>query len=942
MKKRLISLRFCFLIFFVIVYGGLKAQYFLNGQNPAYIKWKQLNTDYFQVIFPKGYDSIAQYYVNLMSLTKPFVSEDYQPKPRKVSIILHNRTTTSNAMVPIAPMRMEFFEMPPQSSYPQIWQNQLALHEYRHVVQENKMRQGMTKVLFYIFGEQAIAGIFGTFVPFWFIEGDAVVSETMFSNSGRGRTPDFIYPLKAQVLDKKIYKYDKAVFGSFKDFIPDHYTLGYQLVACGNLKFGIDMWDRTLNQVARRPYYIMPFNNSLRRETGSGKVNYYNSILDSLKTQWQIEDRKDIDTTIEILSKTQRFFTNYLFPNALENGNLIAEKTSLDDINRFVLVDEKGKEKRIFTPGFDFEESLSVSDSLICWNEKGFDPRWAMRNYSVIKIYDLKQGKLRKLTSKSRYFAPALSSDSKKIVTVFISEENKYALHILDSETGNIIKMISTPDNLFFMTPHWSINDEYIVAMVLGKRGKSMMLIDTRTWSKEYILPFSFTEIKWPVMQGEWIVYTAAYEGKDNLYAFNINTKSVIKVFESRFGATNVSFSKNQPQLNFSYYTADGFKLGRINFNPELLPAFDITRKHFSFMADQMVTPATFILDDTIVPSEVFQEKKYSKAANLFLIHSWAPLAIDADNYSANPGVTILSQNLLSTTVATASYFYDLNEGTNNVKFGIDYMDWYPVISLAVDYGGRLAYHENNGETDQIRWKETNLSLNISVPLNFTGSKWIKGINPSVGISQKFLKMKEDSKYEFNEDRFTLPNYRFYAYNQLKRSPKDIFPKWGQSIDLIYRHTIFSDSANNQYALTGWLYLPGIIRHQGFKLYGGYQNSVEQNYNFSNLVSLPRGYTGINYSDFFSLRSDYAFPIAYPDLNVPLAFYLKRLYAHVFYDYLKGQTGENWQELSSTGAELYTDWHFISTLLQVTLGVRATYRFYYENMQYEFLFGISY
>ena len=162
-------------------------------------------------------------------------------------------------MVPIAPLRAEFYEMPSQNIYPQIWQDQLTLHEYRHVVQINKMRQGMTQGLYYIFGEQGVALVMGLWLPFWFIEGDAVYSETILSKSGRGRVPEFIYTLKAQVLDKKIYKYDKASFGSYKDFVPDHYTLGYQLVAKGIENYGIEMWDRTLDRVARRPYYLVPF-----------------------------------------------------------------------------------------------------------------------------------------------------------------------------------------------------------------------------------------------------------------------------------------------------------------------------------------------------------------------------------------------------------------------------------------------------------------------------------------------------------------------------------------------------------------------------------------------------------------------------------------------------------------------------------------------------------
>jgi len=96
-----------------------------------------------------------------------------------------------------------------------------------------KLKQGTTNVLYYMFGDQAIGAIMGIFLPFWFIEGDAVYSETIFSKSGRGRSPDFTMDLKAQVLDKKIYPYDKALYGSFRDYVPDHYTLGYELVLNG-------------------------------------------------------------------------------------------------------------------------------------------------------------------------------------------------------------------------------------------------------------------------------------------------------------------------------------------------------------------------------------------------------------------------------------------------------------------------------------------------------------------------------------------------------------------------------------------------------------------------------------------------------------------------------------------------------------------------------------
>lgn len=940
-----LSRYFILFILLILLSVSAKSQYFITGQDAGSTKWRQIKTKDFQVIFPDNYAQWAQYYINVLSLTGPVINADYNSNVKRISVILHNQTTTSNAYAAIAPMRLDLLEMPGQYIYPQIWQDQLALHEYRHTVQQYKLRQGLTKGLYYVLGDQGVAFIMGVYLPFWFIEGDAVYGETVYSSSGRGRVPNFIYLLKAQVLDKKIYKYDKASFGSFRDFVPDHYTLGYQLMAKGVEAHGVEMWDWTMNRVARRPYYLVPFTTSIKKQTGKFKVQYYNNVLSSLKQDWWIHDKPEIDSTVEILSPAGKHFTNYLFPNEMEYGSVIVEKTGLDDINRFVRIKPNGTEERIFTPGYDFRESLSVSANKICWNERTYDPRWSLRNYSVIKLYDLETGKLKKITSKTRYFAPDLSSDGSLIVTVYISEESKYFLHVLDANTGEIIKEIATGDNLFFATPHWSEDDKYIVATILGKKGKSIARINTENWNIGYVLPFSFKETKWPIMIDNWVVYTGTYEGKDNIYAVNANSGHIFKVFEARFGANYMSFSKDGKFLYFSYYTADGQRLAKINFNPASFERIIFSNIKHEYLADRLVKPQTFNLDETKVPDSVYEEKKYSKAGHLFNLHSWAPVSIDADNYTINPGVTLMSQNKLSTAVTTLGYLFDINEQTSKVSLGFDYYGWYPVIGFNIDYGGRRGVHQpDTGALVNLKWRETNISLSLSLPLNFTSSKWAKGIQPIIGVDQKFLKMdKNDGDYNFSEDNFTAPFYRFYAYNQYKRSPKDIYPKWGQTIDLIYRDTPFSNKVNSQFAATAWFYFPGIVRHQGIRVYGGYQNTVTGNYGFSNFVAVPRGYTNVNLAEYVSIRSDYAFPIAYPDLNVPSFFYLKRIYSKVFYDYLQGNdTAGILYDLSSTGIELYTDWHFLSILVNINLGVRVSHRFYDGTQQYEFLFGFSY
>ncbi len=931
----------CFFALLLLLPLFSHAQYYLIGQDPASVKWKQIKTKNFQIVFPEEYANIAQYYTNVLEMSSQYVSRPYLDKRPRLSIILHNRSTLSNAMVSPAPMHADFFEMPPQDLYPEIWQDQLALHEYRHVVQMNKLRQGFTKDLYYIFGEQAIAAVYGIFYPFWFIEGDAVFSETVHSNSGRGRVPQFTYPLKAQVLDKRIYPYDKALLGSYKDFVPDYYTLGYQLVTKGIEWYGISLWNKMQNRVARKSFTLVPFTYSLKKTTGKGKIGFYKTVMKSLQSRWATADKqKSKDRNNHV---NNRFYVDYLFPQPLSDGSLICEKSGIDNINRFVQLFSNGSEKKLFTPGFDFKESLSANDSLLCWNEKTFDPRWNNRNYSVIKVYNFKIHKLRKISKKSRFFAPAISPDGKHIVTVKVSITGKYSLLILDALTGKTVKSITSSDNLFFETPHWSNDGSYIVTIAIGKKGKAIALVDVATGKIELPMPFSFAEIKWPVMYDSYIVYTGTYEGKDNLYVFNLRKKILFKLRDARFGVTDAAFSADGKIIYFSEYTANGFQPAHIDFHPLELKYYSGKTVRFHYPVDKLVTDTTFVLDNHTVADSVYPVKNYSRLGHLINPYSWGPLSVDADNYSLKPGLTILSQNKLSTAVTTLAWLYDLNEQTGKLQFGFDYYGWYPVVSLKLSYGGRRQYvHNENNILQEVRWNETNLSISTSLPLNFTSGKWIRGIRPSMGYDWRLLQMKKDSKYSFKHDRLSVATVQLYAYTQLKRSPKDIFPRVGLWLSSVFRRSIFSDTVSAQKSIQGAIFLPGVVLHQGLRFYGAYEGQQKGFYTFRTIAAIPRGYANLSYSSLYVFKVDYVFPIVYPDWDVPAVSYLKRIYARLFFDHLRGEKDAKTEHLSSTGVELYSNWHFLSLFPEVELGLRYSYLINTQGNRFEFLYSMNF
>ena len=211
--------------------GFAKAQQF--GGNPPSQKWKQINTDSVRIIFPAGLDSQANRVGSVIHYLAANNPASLGNQLKKVNIVLQNQTTIANAYVGLGPFRSEFFLNPPLNNFEEGsvgWADLLSVHEYRHVQQFNNFRNGLSKTMKTLFGEDGYALAINAAVPDWFFEGDAVYSETILTNQGRGRLPLFLNAYPSLWQARKKYSWMKLRNGSLKDYVPNHYYLGYLLV----------------------------------------------------------------------------------------------------------------------------------------------------------------------------------------------------------------------------------------------------------------------------------------------------------------------------------------------------------------------------------------------------------------------------------------------------------------------------------------------------------------------------------------------------------------------------------------------------------------------------------------------------------------------------------------------------------------------------------------
>lgn len=959
--------RYLMLIFLSILPYLLVAQYYSVGEDPSGIRWRQINTDNFQVIYPSDFEVKAQRMASILEKVYDYAGKTLQHKPRKISVILHTSTVRSNGFAAWAPARVELFTTPDQEIYAQEWLEQLAIHEFRHVVQIDKIGSELPGIFKIILGEQAAALAIGAYLPFWFLEGDAVVTETALSHSGRGRVPSFEMELKAQSVDKKLFSYDKAYLGSYRDYIPDYYQFGYQMVAGIRNRYGAESWSKVMNHVARNPLSITAFSQGLKEVTGKNQEGLYKSIFTELQNSWKLKDETLQKTEFETITKKQAGYVSYRYPYPLSESTYFAVKYALSDLTRFVIIGPKGTEKTIFTPGNLFEESITCGDGKVFWIESKTDVRWAHREFSQLRILNMGTGNVTEKRYREKIYAPCLSSDGQYLAAVKVNNDNRCSIVLLSPQTGEIIKNMPLSNDLFIITPSWAENDTELLAIVLGKNGKSLAKINPFSGTINYLLPFTYNEIMRPVQRGNFVYYTSTIGGSSDIFALNLDDQTNFSVTSSRFGVRDVQATPDGKFLVYSNYTADGFKVVKMPLNKAHFNVSDPATTYNYVLADKLSSQEKGIIDFSTMDTTAFATKRYSKIANLFNFHSWAPVHIDSETEEIRPGVSLMSQNKLSTAVTQLGYDYSTADKTGKWVAKFDYTGLFPVLKLKADYGReksqyyQITNHVNSsGQIVKIDTQLVNFSYKIlnvtgivNLPLNLSNGKMYRLLQPEFQIG--YSQIWQDASTNKNMFRGTIIplTYRLYAHNLLMLGHQDIQPAIGQIIDMTYRQSPLGDrNYGTIWSAEGTLYFPGLARHHGLKIYGGYQEKQVAESTFSDLISYPRGYANLASSQLFCLRTDYVLPLFYPDWSIGKLSYFKRFSLRLFYDQASAmipiqnqrgvKIGENRYTFSSTGAELNADCNILRLMVPAKIGLRTSFLTNLQTLNFEFLFSVNF
>ena len=926
------------------------------SQNPPVLRWQEVRTPHFRVLYAGGLDSAAQRTAaRLEQLHGPGVAT-LGVNPRPISVVLQSQTTVSNGFVTFLPRHAEFFITPEQGLGLGTvdWLDGLVVHEFRHVGQFEKARQGVGRVLGPLLGDGAL-GVAAVGVPQWFFEGDAVGTETALTRSGRGRIPYFSVGLRANLLSDRLYSYQKAVNGSLRDHVPDWYVLGYFMTSYLKAHHGPAVWSRVLDRYYRFPFYPFSFSDGIRRTTGLTVEQLYDRSMAEIDSTWRRQQAaQPAATPVQEFATgaSEQVFTQYQYPQYVTDSTVLALKSGLDHIPRFVLLSRPGalagRARTVFVPGqLNMPEMLSVSAGKAVWPEYQQNARWSQQVASELKVLDLRTGRLTRIGKGQRYSAAALSPDGRRLVAARTDAAYRHALVVLDAQTGAELQTLPNPANDFYQQPRWHPDGRRIVAVALRPAGKTIVVLDPAGQGPARqgrdLLPVANVNLANPQPWRDFVLYNSAQSGTDNIYAVSTRTGQTYRVTSRPLGAYHAAVSPNGRTLAFHDYRATGARvvempLDTLAWMPVPPAPVDPPGPYAAVLAAQepagRLVPRLLARPGTSRPDSAagrYGVRRYVPLAHAFNLFSYGVVQSPAGNAVA---VGLRSQDVLNTTQLFAGLGYDQTERTFSGTAAVSYQGRYPIFDADFTYGGRDAAVVYQGQVLRDQWQYARFTAGARLPLNLTHSKYLQAL--SVGA---YLLHEQVFGYDLPVRKATDagPNRPLnalqtsFAYGtQLRRSARGVAPRRGFAVLGTGRTTPFGRGLEaRQWGGQGSLYLPGLRSHDAIRLRAGYQWQNQLQYQFAPSISIPRGEGYTSFDRLAVLSFDYNLPLAFTHWELGRMLYVQRLRAAVFGDLAQGNDFRGAAArytYRNAGIDVLALFNVLHLRTPLEGGVRVTYR----------------
>lgn len=892
-------------------------------QNPNNIQWKKIDTENFEIIFPSEIAHEAQRAAHLLEKAYPFVTRSLETKPARISLVLQNQSVNSNGFVTLAPRRSEWYVTP--SVDPELtnteWLKTLSVHEFRHVVQFQKTRKNFNRYFEILLGEVGQALGLALTLPPWFLEGDAVGLETALTKGGRGRLPVFERDLRTLLLSGKDFDFDKAILRSYKDWVPNHYVYGYFLTTSMRNEYGDLFLSKLADQSSKTSWNPLSFYNSSDRMLEGNFEEFYAETMETLLANWKREAEKLTLTPYEVKTTDRPYgWTNYYFPMATSEGDVIALKSGLSYITQFVVLKGK-KEELLFYPGRLIQEyPYKLRKDKFAYLEVELDPRWGYRDFSRLQVYDVKEKKIILTVPETKLRLATLNHEADKIMAVDWREEQGQSVVVMNSE-GKELKRFPHPKEEVITSIDWISDDEAVLVIKDHDDMKVLASMNLGNGQVTYLTGKTVTNLGFVTVSEGNILLESPATGIDNIFHYQKN--QLRQITSAPFGA--YAPTMHEGKLIYNNYTVDGMDVvtKSVDWEKE-----NISQDSFiPFYEKFAIAEGMDSFAQKLAEKSEHDVQDYSQVRNAINLHSWVIAAPPLSNTITLIGY---SRDILNKFTLSGGAEYNLNETTGQGFVSAVWSHFYPVYDLRAAYGNRRQQIPvSNVKSVENAWEEGTLEGGVQIPWqnivgrfnqSFTTRAFAKFIHVTDKVTTDLTDVSKGTLFSPGLEAH-------YAFIQ-RTALRDILPGLGFTLDGEFQegHDIEGqDQKGSILSLDSRAFLPGLSKHHSFFHQFAYERQQDKFYQYSSLIFYPRGTEDLFLQEFTKYSGNYTLPLAYPDWHISRYIYMRRVAFNAFYDELRGRYKATHYQAASTGWELLLETNLLRLMLPLTWGLRGSY-----------------
>lgn len=559
-------LRILLLMALPLMFSRLEAQ--VLRPFPSSITWQGIYTDSIQVIFPKGYDTLAYtayqrgVYIWQMLPTRPpkgkYVMRvnpfaafwGFETHPISGEIMWNAGPKTDPHTGPIVKSMPAELDKAWFSAF-------IDIKDYQY---SKKISTRIKRSQWH---------------PEWFSRGyGALLTTTLNPGNQSGYIPSFMNPMRSMAFYRDLPRFSRVLNGSMRFQLPSQEHIGFLIQTQAALNGGRKFSDSLIVKRWKTPGGMSL--QSLIKENGLGDVEYlYKTAKENYAIFWgkqlsekymdrPIINRFRYNSEFDFRDKgMEKGFLSFEHPTFVTKEEVTVLKKSMEGPPAVYIIRPNGRQVKVTDLNISESPYYSAKNDFIAWSEIVPDPVYPGISYSQVRFKNLRKSGSFYVAKKTRWYSPDIDEKGKNIVVIEHNDTtNEQNLILVQVDNGVELTRFPNPQGYQLYYPKITPDNSTVVVTVSNSKGEmALMAYDIATTRSQMLLPFTQHIIGIPSPGGFHIFFEASYGGVDNIFCYRVNDKEVFQVTGRDIASYQASLTSSEYKMMFTDYTPKGKQL---------------------------------------------------------------------------------------------------------------------------------------------------------------------------------------------------------------------------------------------------------------------------------------------------------------------------------------------------------------------------------------------